>query len=107
MQRMEQSCVELTAELVPAAERELAAYARAVQELYGTVQARQAVEDWMEELELMDWPLAGAIPNWRRITTRAAARLAVAVAVDMTSNQPEKLTEGMFSCSGTDGSWLL
>src|ERR1700689_728983 len=103
MLRTQQSCVELAAELAPAAERELAADARAVRELYGAEQARQSVEHWMEELQLMDWPDGGAMPNWRRITTRAAARLAA----EITSSQPEKLAEGVFLCSGTDGSWLL
>ena len=103
MHRTEQSCVELAAELMPAAEKELAAYAHAVREIYGAEQARQSVEHWMEELELRDWPVGGAIPNWRRITTRAAARLAAEVA----SHPPERLIEGVFLCSGTGGSWLL
>ena len=57
------------------AERHLAAFARAVHELYGAEQARQSAEDWLEELELMDW-LEGEAPNWRQITIAAAARLA-------------------------------
>jgi len=36
------------------AERELAAFIRAVTELFGPEQARLAVEDWVDELGLMD-----------------------------------------------------
>jgi hypothetical protein len=75
MQRTEQTCVSLTAELLPNAEKELAAYARAVQKMFGSERARRSVEDWIKELELMDWP-AGTTPNWRMITIAAAGRLA-------------------------------
>jgi hypothetical protein len=33
------------------AERELSAFARAVEGLFGPEQAQQSIEDWMEELE--------------------------------------------------------
>lgn len=79
MQRTEQTCVALTAELLPNAEKELAAYARAVLELFGSEQAQQSVEDWLEELESIDLPAEGAIPDWRRLTMAAASRLAVRV----------------------------
>jgi hypothetical protein len=72
MQRTEQSCVELATELFPGAEKELTAYARAVQELFGSEQARQSIDDWVGELESMDLPAAGAIPDWRRVTIAAA-----------------------------------
>jgi hypothetical protein len=77
MQTKEQSCVELAAELVPDAEKELAAYARAIRELFGSEQARQSIEDWMAELESTDLPAGGAIPDWRRVTIAAAGRLAI------------------------------
>jgi hypothetical protein len=77
IQRTEQSCVELAADLFPGAEKELAAYARAVQELFSSEQARQSIEDWLEELESMDLPAAGAIPDWRRVTIAAATQLAI------------------------------
>jgi hypothetical protein len=73
----EQSCFELAAELVPAAEQELAAYAGAVRELFGSEQARQSVEDWMAEFESVEWPIDGRMPDWRRITIAAASRLAI------------------------------
>jgi len=77
MQKTEPSCVELAADLFPGAEKELISYARAVQELFGSEQARQSVEDWLEELKSMDLPAAGAIPDWRRVTIAAATQLAI------------------------------
>lgn len=57
------------------AEKELAAFVVAVSELFGTEQSLQAAEDWMEELELMDWPTGETIPDFRQVTIAAAARL--------------------------------
>ncbi|HME36509.1 MAG TPA: hypothetical protein VKF84_14835 [Candidatus Sulfotelmatobacter sp.] len=76
MQTAKQSCVEHTTGFLPGAEKELAAYAGAVQELFGSEQARQSVEDWLTELELMDWPARDALPDWRHVTVAAATRLA-------------------------------
>jgi hypothetical protein len=76
VQGLVEDCVELTGVFVDAAEKELAAYARAVRELFGSEQARQSTEDWMAELESMDWPGRDAAPDWRGVTIRAAARLA-------------------------------
>lgn len=55
----------------------LATYARTVLELFGPEQARQSVEDWMKESELMDFLAGVAIRDWRRLTIAAASRLAV------------------------------
>ena len=76
MQRTKQFCAELTAELLPCAEKELAAYAQAVQALFCSEQARQSVQDWVEEIEGMDWPSGDAIPYWRLLSIAAAVRLA-------------------------------
>jgi len=65
------------------AERHLAAFARAVHELYGAEQARQSAEDWVEELELTDWPEGETAPDWRQITVAAAARLAGRIDIDL------------------------
>ena len=54
------------------AERELAAFARAVRELFGSEQARLATADWLEE----NWPARPGVSDFRRITTVASARLA-------------------------------
>jgi len=58
------------------AERELTAFALAVTQRFGAERARQSVEDWMEELESMNWPAEEACPVWRRVTIAAALRLA-------------------------------
>src|SRR5208337_3452530 len=76
MQNTDQNCAEHAASLLPSAEKELAAYAAAVQELFGPQQARQSIDDWVEELELTNWPTEAGIPDWRRITIAAAIRLA-------------------------------
>jgi plasmid stabilization system protein ParE len=88
--------MEFTVQFMPDAEKELAAYARAVLELFGPEQARQSVEDWMEELELMDLPGEKAIPDWRRLTIAAASRLAVRVQHARFKNAAELIT---FICS--------
>lgn len=69
-------CAQFTAGVLPIAEKELAAFARAVTELFGAEQARRAVEDWIEELELSEWPTGSAPPDCRQVTIAAAARLA-------------------------------
>ena len=58
------------------AEKELAAFAGAVQELFGDVQVRQSIEDWMTELESTDWASGAQTPDWRCVTIAAARRLA-------------------------------
>ena len=69
-------CVQFNAGLPPMAGKQLAAFARAVSELFGPEQVQQSVEDWIEELELTDWPAGEAAPDWRHVTIAAAARLA-------------------------------
>jgi hypothetical protein len=81
MQRTKEVCVELTAVLLPSAENELAAFAGAVQELFGAEQVRQSIDDWMDELGTMDGWRQGAMPDWRAITIAAAVRLASRVNV--------------------------
>jgi hypothetical protein len=49
-------CVQLANGLVVLAEKELSAFISAVDKLFGAEQARQSALDWIEELELMDWP---------------------------------------------------
>ena len=57
------------------AEKELAAFTLAVSELLGPEQARQTIEDWIEQLQLMDWATEGVMPHWRGLTMAAASRL--------------------------------
>ena len=73
--RTVESCSEFSAGLLPTAVRHLAAFAQAVNGLYGPEQARQSAEDWLEELELMDWPEGKTALDWRQITIAATARL--------------------------------
>jgi len=49
------------------------------------IMPRQSIHDWVEEIEWMDWPSGDAIPDWRRLTIAAAAKLATRVNV-ATSN---------------------
>jgi hypothetical protein len=72
----QQAPVERVAELMSAAETELAAYYEAVFRQYGLKEARKAAQDWIEELETMEWPAAWALPNWRHVTIAAADCLA-------------------------------
>jgi len=69
-------CLETSYRLLPRAEKELGAFARAVNKLFGSAHVGQSIEDWVEEFESIDWPAGGAIPDWRRVTIVAAARLA-------------------------------
>ena len=63
------------ANLILLAERELAAFARAVRELFGSEQARVSTAEWIDELESMNWPARPGVSDFRRITTAASARL--------------------------------
>jgi hypothetical protein len=69
-------CIQLVEDFFILAEKELPAFISAVDEFFGAEQARQSALDWIEELELMDWPSGGSIPDWRRATLGASARLA-------------------------------
>ena len=64
--------IELVAELIMTAEIELAAFYEAVFRRYGPKEARMAAQDWIEEVETMDWPADGALPHWRYVTIVAA-----------------------------------
>ena len=58
------------------AERELVAFYEAVFRRYDLKEARMAAQDWVEELETMDWPADWTLPNWRHVTITAADCLA-------------------------------
>ena len=64
------------ANLIGLAERELAAFARAVRELFGPEQARVSTAEWIDELESLHWPARPGVSDFRCITTAASARLA-------------------------------
>lgn len=69
------SSIQLANRFLVPAEKELSAFIRAVDELFGAEQAHRSALDWIEELELMDWPSGRSIPDWRRATLAASARL--------------------------------
>jgi hypothetical protein len=54
----------------------LGAFISVVKELFGSEQARLAVEDWLDELVLMQTPPGLTGRDWRSITIAASARLA-------------------------------
>jgi len=68
-------CNQLTSGFLILAEKELSAFTRAVDKLFDAEQACQSALDWIEELERMDWPSGESIPDWRRATVGASARL--------------------------------
>jgi hypothetical protein len=68
--------VERVAEFMTTAERELAAFYEAVFRRYGLKEAKKAAQDWIEELETMDWPADWVLPNWHQVTIVAADCLA-------------------------------
>jgi len=72
----QQAPVERVAELMTAAETELAAFYEAVFRRYGLKEAKKAAQDWIEELGTMDWPSDWVLPNWRHVTIAAADCLA-------------------------------
>ena len=67
--------IQLANDFIVLAEKELSTFIRAVQKLFGAEQARQSALHWIEELERMDWPSGESIPDWRRATVGASARL--------------------------------
>ena len=69
--------IHLANDFIVLAEKELSAFIRAVQKLFGAEQARKSALHWIEELELMDWPSGDSIPDWRQATVVASARLAL------------------------------
>ena len=70
-------CIQLANGFFILAQKELSAFMSAVDELFGAEQAHQSALDWIEEMELMDWPAGDSIPDWRRATIGASSRLAL------------------------------
>jgi len=69
--------IQLTNDFLVLAEKELSAFIRAVQKLFGPEQARQSALHRIEELEPVDWPSGESIPDWRRATVLASTRIAL------------------------------
>jgi hypothetical protein len=68
-------CVRLEDDLPTMAERELAAFTAAVNELFGAEQARLAAEDWIREFASA-WEGGVTVRDLRQITIKAAPRFA-------------------------------
>lgn len=64
------------ANLIILAERELAAFYKAVSELFGPEQARLSTAEWIDELRSTNWPAEPGVSDFHRITTAASATLA-------------------------------
>ena len=62
--------------LVRMAERELAAFIGAINELFGPEEARVSADEWIEELLSINQSVGPGGPDWRRITIMASGRLA-------------------------------
>jgi hypothetical protein len=82
-------CVGFSDRLLPRAEKELGAFARAVNKLFSSAHVGQSIEDWVEEFESIDWPSGAAIPDWRRVTIVAAARLASRLEIKTADQEKE------------------
>src|SRR4029077_5964522 len=68
-------CIQLASGFLILAQKKLSGFIGAVDKSFGAEQARQSALDWIEELGCMDWPSGESIPNWRRATVGASARL--------------------------------
>ncbi|MGA8271347.1 MAG: hypothetical protein WB919_07280 [Candidatus Sulfotelmatobacter sp.] len=67
-------------DLMTMAERELAAFVKAVTELFGSEQAELSAEDWLRELTALN-DLPPSTRQWRLLTVKVMARLASRVSV--------------------------
>ena len=63
-------------ELIVLAERELAAFARAVKALFGPEQTSLSTAEWIDELDSLNWQVRPEVSDFRRISTAASAGLA-------------------------------
>jgi hypothetical protein len=68
--------IEMCRRQFAAATREMGAFVKAVHMLFGSVEAAQASEFWVELAEREEMPLVDGYPNWRHITVAAASQLA-------------------------------
>jgi len=78
-------------EQIKLAEQELAAFRRAVTELFGPEQAEVSAEDWVDELAAMK-SLPASSAEWRQITLNVSTRLAARA--NLSSLSTESKTRG-------------
>jgi hypothetical protein len=86
----------LIAPLLFSAKKELSAFFAAVHQLFGAEQAQKAAENWIEELEELDWSSEASVINWRRVTIAAAARFVGRCGGQLSRNQTEDYVRKMF-----------
>ena len=76
----QRASVERVAELMTTAEKELAAFYEAVFRHYRLKEARNAAQDWIDDLGTMDWPADWTLPRTGgHVTIAAADRLALRI----------------------------
>lgn len=76
------------ADLMTMAERELAAFFRAVAQVFGSEQAALSAEDWLQELIETDG-LPTSTREWRLITAKVSTRLTSRVSASSLSTEPQ------------------
>jgi hypothetical protein len=74
------------ADLMTMAERELAAFFKAITELFGSEQAELSAEDWLQELIEIDG-LPTSAREWRLITAKVSTRLVSRVSTSSLSTE--------------------
>jgi hypothetical protein len=72
------------------AEQELTAFFGAVKELFGSEQAQNSAEDWLQELEASNG-LPASAREWRLITNRVTKQLAIQLNASSTSTGSQVL----------------
>ena len=90
-------------DLIILAQRELAAFARAVTELFGPEQASLSTAEWLDELESLDWPASPEASDFRRVTIAASATLARREPFRLRT-RPESATTSSLEAIGCDAS---
>ena len=76
------------ADLATMAEKELAAFFKAVTQMFGAEQAELAAEDWLHELSKTD-ELPNSTRGWSSFTAKVSVRLAARVNALKLSAQPQ------------------
>jgi hypothetical protein len=67
------------------AQREFVTFTKAVSAMFGTAEARQAADDWLNELASRDCMPEPSSHEWRLITVAALARLTIRMSVALHS----------------------
>jgi hypothetical protein len=81
-QTPEQLSASLESEFHRTAERELASFYAAVEEMYGPDKASEAALDWIELSKKAGESASAALPDWRRVTVAASSHLALRLAAE-------------------------